>query len=158
MTRPATALAAPDGDEPGVEVEVADCEGDNFAEPDSGFDHETDDRLVPDVAQRPREVGIAVDVRLAGLQECAYLRDRERVDDGLVELGRGHPLERCRVEVPDGEEPGGVAPYGLLSDPCGAGRATGTERVGDPGLQAGAPQRGRSRLSAQSRYLPPESR
>ena len=52
--------------------------------------------------------------RAKARQERADLRDSERVDHGLVQLGRGHALERGTIQVPDCEKPGSVAAHGLL--------------------------------------------
>lgn len=81
-----SALASLDGDQAGVQVEVAGGAGDDLAEPDACLGHQSDDGLVADVPARPDRRGVVGPLRLAGVQERAVLGDLPQASMSVIQV------------------------------------------------------------------------
>lgn len=115
----ASAPAAPDGDEPGDEVEVVELQVDELAGADGGLEHEPDDGLVATVVEGVLGSGVLVGDGAGGYQ-CTELGvgewlDQRRFVSGCLDAGEG-----VGVELAAGSEPGREAAYGELANAGGA--------------------------------------
>jgi hypothetical protein len=77
----------------------------------------------------------------AGGDQCAELGVCKWLDQGRFVAGCLDAGERVGVDLAAGGEPGGEAADRELADAGGAGRRSGVEQLGDPGVERGATHR-----------------